>query len=47
MRAGKEDAEIKQIIVNQLNNRAKDGWEAEQLRAKNVGIHESMATIGG
>ncbi len=47
MRAGKEDAEIKQIIVDQLNNRAKDGWEAEQLRAKNVGIHESMATIGG
>jgi molybdenum cofactor biosynthesis protein A len=46
-RQGKNEDEIKQILLGAFNSRAKDGWEAEQLRVAHKGIHESMATIGG
>lgn len=46
-RAGKNEDELSKIVRNALNNRAKDGWEAEGLRASGNNFHESMATIGG
>ena len=42
VRAGMSDDDLRTILTKALNNRAKDGWEAE----KNV-VHESMASIGG
>ncbi len=47
MRSGLNDAKLKSALLNAFSNRAKDGWEAEQLRVVHPGIHESMATIGG
>ena len=47
MRAGIDDAELEQNLLNAFNRRVKDGWEAEQLRVEKTGVHESMATIGG
>ena len=47
VRAGIGDDDLKDILLNAFSNRAADGWEAEQQRVKNKGIHESMATIGG
>jgi len=47
MRAGTGEDELKKILANSINNRTKDGWEAERLRVENKGVHESMATIGG
>jgi len=47
MRQGTGDDDLKQQLLNALDHRAKDGWEAEHLRVKHVGVHESMATIGG
>jgi len=42
VRAGNTDAQIMNSLTTALNNRAKDGHEAE----KNA-VHESMAAIGG
>jgi cyclic pyranopterin phosphate synthase len=47
MREGKSDAQLEESLLNVLNHRVKDGWEAEQARVKKTGVHESMATIGG
>jgi len=47
LRQGISEDELKDRLLNAFNNRAKDGWEAEHQRAGSVGIHESMATIGG
>ena len=47
MRQGTDEGDLKDIILKTLNQRAKDGWEAERLRKENIGAHESMATIGG
>ncbi len=47
MRSGLNNAKLKSALLNAFCNRAKDGWEAEQLRVVHPGIHESMATIGG
>lgn len=47
MREGLNDVTIERNLLNALNNRAKDGWEAEQQRIEKTGVHESMATIGG
>ena len=41
------DNEIKSMLMNALNHRPKDGFEAEHLRKEKNSIHESMATIGG
>lgn len=46
MRSGVNDEAIKESLLNAFNNRVKDGWEAERL-TENIGIHESMASIGG
>jgi GTP 3',8-cyclase len=43
MREGNNDELIYAAIVNAINKRAKDGWEAE----KNNTVHESMSSIGG
>ncbi len=42
LRAGMNDDEIRTALLDALNHRAKDGWEAEQSAQ-----HESMAAIGG
>lgn len=46
-RKGMSDAELEKALVNAMNHRAKDGWEAEHNRAAKNGAHESMAAIGG
>lgn len=47
MRQGTNEDDLKEILLKTFNQRAKDGWEAERLRKENIGVHESMATIGG
>jgi len=47
IRQGTSEGDLREILVNAFNNRAKDGWEAESLRVEHNGVHESMATIGG
>jgi molybdenum cofactor biosynthesis protein A len=47
MRDGSNEEQLKNIMLNTFNSRAKDGWEAESLRPVNNNVHESMATIGG
>ncbi len=47
MRSGLNDKNIETHVLAALDNRAKDGWEAEKNRAKNSPAHESMSTIGG
>ena len=47
MRQGVTGGKLHDVISNQINDRAKDGFEAERLRHDNKGVHESMATIGG
>jgi len=47
LRNGATDSEVEKQLLNSLNSRAKDGWEAEQKRF-DIGLyHESMAAIGG
>ncbi len=43
VRSGSDNEYISKALLNAINQRAKDGWEAEQNRI----INESMATIGG
>ena len=45
MREGKDDAEIKDLLLYAFQHRAKDGFEAERKTKKS--FHESMSTIGG
>ncbi len=47
IRQGFDDNELKTALIEALDHRAKDGWEAEQLRKEKNPVHESMATIGG
>jgi molybdenum cofactor biosynthesis protein A len=47
MRSGLSDNDLQDKLLNALNHRPKDGWEAEQNRNINNPAHESMATIGG
>ncbi|ASU35009.1 GTP 3',8-cyclase MoaA [Mucilaginibacter xinganensis] len=47
LRLGVTESDLKMMLLKTFNSRAKDGWEAEHLRAANQGVHESMATIGG
>jgi cyclic pyranopterin phosphate synthase len=46
MRQGINNNELQERLLKEFNDRPKDGWQAEQLR-KSLGVHESMATIGG
>lgn len=47
MRSNLNDEEIAVALVNAMQHRAKDGFEAERLRKEKMPVHESMATIGG
>lgn len=47
MRQDLDDAKIAEQIAGAIQQRTKDGWEAERLRKEDGTLHESMATIGG
>jgi molybdenum cofactor biosynthesis protein A, bacterial len=47
MRAGANNEQIKQHLLNAFSHRPVNGWEAERLRHEHAVVHESMATIGG
>lgn len=47
LRAGSDNDELREIVLNAMNHRAKDGWEAENKRIAESPAHESMASIGG
>jgi cyclic pyranopterin phosphate synthase len=47
LRAGASDEQLKTTLIEALNHRAKDGFEAEANRRLNLPVTESMATIGG
>lgn len=47
IRDGHDDASIRQQIIDVVQKRAKDGFEAEKLRGKQNPIGESMSIIGG
>ncbi|GAA4160373.1 GTP 3',8-cyclase MoaA [Chryseobacterium ginsenosidimutans] len=47
IRMGKTDEELKNIIINSVQNKPKDGWEAQKSSLTTSQIHQSMATIGG
>jgi cyclic pyranopterin phosphate synthase len=45
LRTGASDTSISEAILQSINHRYKNGWEAEEDRG--VEVTESMATIGG
>jgi cyclic pyranopterin phosphate synthase len=47
IRQGLKDDQLKSVLLRALDNRPKDGFEAEQKRKDKNPVHESMATIGG
>jgi cyclic pyranopterin phosphate synthase len=47
MRAGATDHELAAALLGAFNTRAKNGYEAEQRRANQSPVSESMSTIGG
>lgn len=47
IRAGADESQLKQVFLEALQYRAKDGWEAEKKRLNGHPVSESMATIGG
>ena len=48
LRAGTTEADLKDAVLHAVSTRAKDGWDAENLRlVDHQDVHESMATIGG
>jgi len=47
IRRGDSEDALTKTMMAAFGSRAKDGWEAEGLRAANNSVHESMATIGG
>jgi cyclic pyranopterin phosphate synthase len=47
MRENASDEQLKEIFMQAINNRAKNGFEAEKRRMFAPIISESMATIGG
>lgn len=47
IREGHDDQYLQHSLLNAINKRAKDGWEAEKNRKEKNPVHESMATIGG
>lgn len=47
IRSEKGDEKLKESLLDSINHRVKNGWEAEQLRKDAMSVHESMATIGG
>jgi cyclic pyranopterin phosphate synthase len=47
LREGLNDDSIAMNLVQAMQHRSKDGWEAERSRKEKAPVHESMATIGG
>lgn len=47
LREGHSDASIQQRLIDVVQKRAKDGFEAEKLRGEHNPIGESMSIIGG
>ncbi|EAY28892.1 GTP 3',8-cyclase MoaA [Microscilla marina] len=47
MRAGATDQALAVALLGAFNQRAKDGYEAEQKRKNQLPVSESMSTIGG
>lgn len=47
LRASEDDDVVKTKLIEVISRRAKDGFEAEKLRAKDQPAIESMSTIGG
>lgn len=47
LRSGATDQQIREILLRLMGNRPKDGFEAEEKRANQLSIHESMSVIGG
>ena len=47
IRQGANDSQLRTAFLEALNNRAKDGFEAEQNRRLGFPVSESMSTIGG
>jgi cyclic pyranopterin phosphate synthase len=47
LRAGANDEQLGQALLDALGHRAKDGFEAERNRQFGLPVGESMATIGG
>jgi molybdenum cofactor biosynthesis protein A len=47
MRQGSDDDQLYKALLDAIGKRAKDGFEAEQKRTRQISAHESMATIGG
>ncbi len=47
IRSTTSDEQLKQALQHALQNRAKDGFEAENRRTGELPVSESMATIGG
>ncbi|MCD8740134.1 GTP 3',8-cyclase MoaA [Mucilaginibacter roseus] len=47
LRMGDSDEQIKQVLLQALNNRVVDGHEAERRAKSAASIHQSMAAIGG
>jgi molybdenum cofactor biosynthesis protein A len=47
LRSGANDEEIKTKLLSAFQNRAANGFEAEQKRKDHHPVHESMSTIGG
>ena len=47
MRSGASDEQVKLAIVEAVNHRDKDGFEAERNRVGGLPVSESMSTIGG
>jgi molybdenum cofactor biosynthesis protein A len=47
LRAGASDEQLANTLLDALQNRAKDGFEAERNRGFGLPVSESMATIGG
>lgn len=47
MRNDASDQQVVEAVKTAINNRAKDGFEAEGKRGKSNQVSESMATIGG
>ncbi|WP_261511744.1 GTP 3',8-cyclase MoaA [Chryseobacterium paludis] len=47
IRMGRSNEELKNIIINSVHKKPKDGWEAQKSSLTASQIHQSMATIGG
>jgi len=47
IRSGASDAELKQLFINLVSKKPKDGFVAEANRLKNKNVSESMSSIGG